>query len=696
MTSGERGMQSTHSERRGINPRTILFTACLTSLIFLYAAIRIHFMLTPPLGKLFIDTEELVTGNIAQDLGRGLRLPLFKYKDFPYGAGQIFVGAVSYPFMLVFGPNLFALRCAAVTFGMATMVLWFVLLWRFISPLAAIVTGTLITLAPDSLVYLTTTAKGNHAESSVITAAVLYFFLASYDRRLGSRAIKLSKLAITGALAGFGAFFILSGFIVVAFFSLAILFVEGRKTWPVAMGSYLTGLAVGLSSFVFVPRQLEFHQIPHHTMIGFPSHVTPWGFVGSYVGNHLGDIVRKFVVSTTSIIPRSLGFYDFFHFRWQTWAWFYYLLIILFGFFYVVLQRREILFAFYHFFSGEKNLDTRQTSLELVILSFPIFFLVAYSMSLFDMPPNPKSSSHIAYTAIRYMMPMFPFLITWFALGFSTMIRRSKRLVPLMVLESLAALSILLPLSSIYFSTQFYTPDFASLRVRGCKCQSLLDALIVRKTFQAPDINLGFIRNEPARYKSNLMELSGRKLVNWKEASEYASNHFPKSLVQALFRGHGFAVGQNIMAERDGKIEEVLALMRSDKVSIPPEFQFAFLEGIGKGIHDWMRWRKMEFHEPLNLNQILDLHDLLEPSEAAGIISGIGQSYAQFFHIPGGLTAEFPEEFWEGIGRKLRSDSEIFLLRYDLAIDDISNLPKRVRPAVLKGWQAEYREYYSE
>lgn len=198
---------------------------------------------------LFSDPEELVNGILPLHLERGLMQPIHRYQYEHYAGGTVVLGLASYlPFRL-FGPSEFSLKLGASLFSLATLIVLFLLLWRYFHPAAAIVFGLIFLHPPAGYLQGSLFAYGNHTE--IIAFAALSFFLLSASRlQTGERKIDRAKRHLLvfffGLVAGFGCYF---DYIYLIFLAALLLFaivpLRGRSFFTFVI-VFLLGMRIGL------------------------------------------------------------------------------------------------------------------------------------------------------------------------------------------------------------------------------------------------------------------------------------------------------------------------------------------------------------------------------------------------------------------------------------------------------------------
>ncbi|MCZ7584434.1 MAG: glycosyltransferase family 39 protein [Deltaproteobacteria bacterium] len=193
----------------------------------LFVLVRLAVLVHPDGAGWAAQRDEALTGNVALGLesGFGFAPPLYQTK--PFAAGTLYEGLLSVPFRKIFGPNLFALKLAAVAWNVAAMLLWIALAWRYFGRAAALAVGTLHVLAPPFYALMTVTAWGNHCESSLFAAAMLLFLLPAVMFRGPGRGVLFAALAGLGA--GVGVYMSYTSLLYVAFGLVVIFLCAGKR-----------------------------------------------------------------------------------------------------------------------------------------------------------------------------------------------------------------------------------------------------------------------------------------------------------------------------------------------------------------------------------------------------------------------------------------------------------------------------------
>ena len=164
--------------------------------------------------------SELYTGTIAKQLIEGRILPIFDYQAYHNRGGSLVVGILTIPFFLLFGQSYFSLKLLALSFSLATFVLWYLFLARFFNKRVALLAGLFFILSPPFYTKFTLMNYGKHTESNLFTIMAIFIFFTlffkneSFSHSPNSsqepedmHANKKIYYAFFGLVSGFGMYF---------------------------------------------------------------------------------------------------------------------------------------------------------------------------------------------------------------------------------------------------------------------------------------------------------------------------------------------------------------------------------------------------------------------------------------------------------------------------------------------------------
>lgn len=672
---------------------TILF-----SLMFLYILGRLLAIFTPEISYWSLMVDEMPTGNISHDLDRGLVLhyPFYQFK--PFAAGTLIEGLVAHPFMKAFGRSLFSLKCSAIVFGLGTLALWYLLLWRYVGALAAIFTGSLLTFAPMGYINLTTTAWGNHTESSFFTIAILFaLFWAYYDRNPARRP-PFFPVFLAGLIAGFGVYFTYTGAVTLIFGMAIILLIGGKIQWKGPIWYYTAGAIAG-----FLPI------LPSVRAYGLPA----LGRIDTYSGYSSGSLitisnlfmetdwkmmVAKFFYSLTRDIPKSFCCRYFAEVKGPFWSFCLYLLILIMLLTYIFLSRKKLSSLFGRIFSGKK---TRENVSVLLVFSLPFYvllFLVIFSISGFrvlnTLDPDPGS-----YAEFRYLAPLVPFLFAIAGLGIQSLwnfFKTSKILKAAM----LVVCSIIVAFwGATILSMGGNNHHFRALQIRGDFYSLIVErvAMEISKHEKQLTGKMDWIERLPKNMRPLFFEKLGSINHSAFTLSNLLAMRLDAAMVVHCYRGFGKLSGMTGVNENNGDPVKTIRKILEENTAITGKNRVAFLEGVGEGLFfalqpylgaQWCQARLVK------LQAFWDTISDLKDSQAVQM--GVGRGIGSTFSLEDLEDATPEPAFWIGVGRQLKRNAKIQLLRNDLALDTINYLPQAAFPWIYIGWALEGTEFFLE
>jgi 4-amino-4-deoxy-L-arabinose transferase-like glycosyltransferase len=190
--------------------------------------------------------EEWTRGDVAMELLAGPLLSLGEYQYAHFFGGSLVVGIVAAPFFALFGPTLWALKLAALSFHLAALAAGLAILDRWVSRRAAWFFAALFALTPPGYTLLSTVAWGSHVESGALALLCTWLLLDLRSHASGSRA-RLIRRAILGVCAGFSLWFgYQCAIFLAALFAFELLADRRIGSWREA-GLFALGALVGLA-----------------------------------------------------------------------------------------------------------------------------------------------------------------------------------------------------------------------------------------------------------------------------------------------------------------------------------------------------------------------------------------------------------------------------------------------------------------
>ena len=317
--------------------------------------------------------DETPTGNITHDLGRELVVELPRYQFKPFAAGTLIEGFVAYPFVKLVGHKLLALKMAAVLFGIGTLIFIFLLMWRIAGPMGALIAGAMLVFAPMGYQNLTTTAWGNHAESSFFTALGLFLLIRAYHLRNSARAPSFALIFAAGITLGFGVYFTYTGVIALFFGFLLIALIGGIAQWKGPVWLYWGGALLGFSPFIASARIYNFDALG-----SIDTYRSSVGGVlvkasGLFLESSWTRIPVKFFTGLFRDLPQSFCFGNFEGIQGATWSWVLAIFITAVFIAYLAMTYKGIWSLLRKTASGKKSREDLQVLFELSIPDLSCF-----------------------------------------------------------------------------------------------------------------------------------------------------------------------------------------------------------------------------------------------------------------------------------------------------------------------------------
>ena len=666
--------------------------------MFLYVFCRVLAIFTPEISYWSLMVDEMPTGNISHDLEKGLILhyPFYQFK--PFAAGTLIEGIIAHPFMQIFGRSLFALKCAAIVLGLGTLVLWFLLLWRYVGALAAIFTGSLLTFAPMGYINLTTTAWGNHTESSFFTVAVLFaLFWAYYDRN-PARLPPFLPVFIAGFIAGFGIYFTYTSAVTFLFGLLIILIIGGRNQWKGPIWQYVGGAAAGLLPILSSVRAYGLPALGRIDTYSGYSSGSLITFSNMFMETDWKMMVSKFFYTLVRDIPKSFCSGYFLGLKGPFWSWCLYLVILALLIVYLFLWREKLASLFKRIFSGKK---TRENVSTLLVFSMPLyllFFLVIFSVSGFrvldTLDPDPGS-----YAEFRYLVPCVPFLFAIAGLGAQSFwnLAGTSRTLRLLVVGICSTVVVFF--GATILSMGGNNHQFRALQIRGDFYSLIVErvAMEISKHEEQLTGKMEWIEKLPYKMRPLFFEKLGSINQSAFTLSVLLAMRLDPELVVHCYRGSGKLAGRTGINSNGGDSVKTIRKILEGHNALTGQNRAAFLEGVGEGLFFALQpYLGPQWCQAGLVKQQVFWDTIPDAKDAEAILMGVGRGIGSSFAFEDIEDAEPGIAFWTGVGRQLRRNAEIQLLTNDLALDAIEYMPKAAFPWIYQGWAAEGRDFFLE
>lgn len=688
-------------------------------LISLFLALRFANLLTSVEAVSW--EEELYRGTIAKELIEGLKVSLWDYQADPYSGGSLVVGALTVPFFLLLGPNLFALKMVPLLFSLLALISLFLFLNRFFDPKIALLACSFYVFCPPSFTALSLVAMGFHTESVLLSVVMIFCFY----RFLFEDRNRVFFVMLFGLLGGIGFSFT---------YITAITFLACLMTWclldresflgkPVLL--FLGSVLVGLLPWIFYNATHGLgglHYIDRAMRKGFLSASSGgWGICESP-----GRKFRKLAKLVLLTIPASFSFQSFLRIPGTALSFSYYCLVML-------------LFLPFYFQGSKKLLPILKDALKrgrvsqqsfdqaktIPFLLYPLLFLFIYGASCL-----PANISFIHFMGSRYFAPLYLFAFPLMAIT----LRRNKRielfLIPILALGVLGQGSLILresfgrafhyrgysyfPLGELWAKNPFRFPEeFRKLSQRSEQFKDLDGRYfywgLVKGSFWEASADGDFqmyrdvkramemLEEVPPSYRPYFFEAWGGSFRRQDDNDFDHIGSFAKFIPENErdYFYHGLA--QSVASRVPLPSEYLASIKRLD-----PRYQRAFYFTLGSSIYV-KHWRMLNQMLEEGLNVIEDLG----PQERAWVWRGIGggawahqwyclQLSVQCTDKPVDfILTEAPSNSYRdiswGIGWQVRASR--FLEDRTRALDWIQRLPREVGPGALQGLEA-FEKWY--
>jgi len=527
----------------------------LVLLGFFFVVVRV-LILDSYLPKLAFE-DELGIGVIAKDLlGRPV-LPLFDYKSDFHTHGVIPMGIVTTPFFALFGDSYASLKLVAVGFGLGTMLVWYLLCYRYLGEKVALAVGLIHCLPPPGYTCLSLMTLGNHCEANLLTAAAFYLFLRVLERGDAvRRAVPYWLLAAFGLLSGFSLWFyypfaivLLSCLAVFAWVRFAGPMCRSDLRWPGA-AVFLLCLLVGFSPWIY-------DNVRHH-FEGL--NVVERPLVSHFFSGGIGLVLKRMTSFFATDLPAATYFARVGPVPAQVLSWGWYLIVVALA-----------IIAFVRYVSAIGWCETERSPAELTVVVLIATYVALFSLVVWisDFRIGPAWVSYLEY---RYLAPLFP---------------------PVAALAAAALGSTSCRDTAVRGGTRAILALFSG-RIRGAACRvfSVLPVAMVGLLVVAGlagnlplirwhDLGIGRVYKGYSYYQLGTA-------INLRVGSDLGKavgviERAPEEKRDDLYRALGVWYALRFAAvEFDGRTQsESIGTIRK---SIPPQRRCAFVEGIGSGI----------------------------------------------------------------------------------------------------------------
>lgn len=672
----------------------------LLGLAVLYVLIRVLAVFTPEVTKMSIMVDEMPTGNIAHDLGNELVLHYPLYQTKPFAAGTVIQGVIAYPFIKLFGPSLLALKCAAIVFGLGTMLLWIWLLWRYFGLGAALAAGILFVFSPLGYVNLTTTAWGNHTETSLFTAACMLCLFWAYQGRNPGLPAPMPAVFSAGFIAGLGTYFSYTGSITAIYGFLLILMVGGRIQWRGPVWYYLIGVVAGFMPIVSSIRAYGLAALGKIDTYSGYSSGTLVTYSNLFTEDSLLRIPAKFFMAIFVDIPRAFCSAELAGIKGVAWSYIIYSSIACLLTGTVVLYRGEIGELVRRLFTGKKSRDNVGTLLAFSVPGFIFVFLVVFALSGFRVltSADPNPGNFIDY---RYFAPIFPPMIATAGIGFGIFWGRdTKKALSRIVAIGLLAFAALPAVASVIVMKNA-NRDFYTFAIRGDYYVTIVErvAMEISKHESSFEGKVISVQQLPPEFQPMFFEKLASINPPAFNLATLLSKHVksPTPMTVHAYRGFGRYMGRTAVNESNGDPVKATAQIVEKGGHYENEFRTAYLEGAAEGMFFALQpYMGAHWHQATLVNEQGIWNTISDENHRYAFMMGLGRGIGATFALDD-LKGVKPEPaFWVGVGRQMRRNAQIQLLKYDMAINSIEHFPPDAKPWVYRGWHWEGIEIFPE
>jgi len=355
----------------------------LLSLIFL----ALRFLLALSVKEIG-NIEIFHIGTIAKDIIEGLIMPFWDYQFSSYDGGTLLSGILVVPFFLLFGQTAFSFYLVAVIFSLGTLILWFLFLKKYFSERVAYIFSVLFIVSPYLFIRSSIVLAANHIQIVFFNIWFLFvFYKVFFNEKENKDLAKYNYgLFVLGFISGLGTWFCYS-FLVVLFVGFLFWYLCSKRFALLTLIAFLGGYLAGYSPAFF--RMKTFAPLLGKEIFG------------ELLCNDLSVFGSKmkglFQINLSGESPDFLNCY---------WIGFILLLVVL-----MWKNRKhfkELMIGLLPF----KKIIFREPLKELPILLYPVFFLIIYGLSNFNIIPGDT-----VYLHYRYLIPLFPFIFAIIALA---------------------------------------------------------------------------------------------------------------------------------------------------------------------------------------------------------------------------------------------------------------------------------------
>ncbi|MDP8222214.1 MAG: hypothetical protein P9L99_02545 [Candidatus Lernaella stagnicola] len=640
---------------------TFLRRSLLPLFLFAFVLVRLVVLFYPDSAGWAAVDDELPTGNIAVDVGRGLLLPAPAYQFKPFAAGTMIEGLLSAPWRWLCGPNLLALKAAAITIHLLAFCFWFWALWRIGGRVAAIVYGVLAVFPPPAWLHLTHTAWGNHAEQSLFVGVILFLLVSAWRRQ--REGLGNGRSFLLGLTAGCATYFAYSGAPTILWVLVMVAWIGSWRRLPAALG----GVFVGLAPLVWSASFFGWRAL---------------GRIDTYTGYAAGEMVsirQYFLESDLGFIPVKLlrllvvdlPTASLYRAAWGRWLFF---ALTLAAVAVIAIWVRRIV----------KD-DTTRARAAIGLLVYGVIYGGVLVFSGFRLGQAPVTVGPIHYMEFRYLAPLFPVALAALALGVQALWDwLHDRWAPQLALIGVAVV-LMLALSLPYYGSlrrpEAYSPIV--LQVRGDSYGHVVERLAVaisRNRLRRAEKVEAVERLSPD-HRRLFFEMLGKTGPTTLPLAYKLAGEIDPLYATDVARGFGRHQGAALAELPPDRVaDRLLQYVREDPQG-DAEHRAALMEGRGIG---YARQARLAPRRILGATGALAAAD---PASYEAWCMGVGQFAGATLSVDLGGLRGMPACMWRGYGKQARRNAENVLLSKEPIAPALLHPEKQIRAAIFAGYR---------
>lgn len=359
------------------------------ALVFLITRVLLFFSLEEEL-----IVEGLYIGTIAKDILEGMMMPIWDYQFSSYDGGVLVSAVFLIPFFLIFGQVSLSFAMASIFNNILILAVWYKFLERNFSKSVAGLFGLLYVICPFLYFRWGIVLGGNHAQVVFFYGVwLMMFYEIFFNPKFKSRtSMYWLYILLLGIISGFGMWFCYS-MLVLYVPVLIFWYFYSRKISIKTLALYFFGYLVGYSPFFFranIFGEMVVEEIFSELVVPDVLSRMWWKFKGLFAINSSGETAM------------------YLNLFWV--VWFVCTLILIW------IKRKTYSRSLSKMFRFRK-VDLERPDKMLIIVLFPVIFLVVYLISNFNILYGDTYTQHY-----RYLMPISVFIFAVIALSIDKLI----------------------------------------------------------------------------------------------------------------------------------------------------------------------------------------------------------------------------------------------------------------------------------